>query len=332
MPLVDTPTITDPNEIVDCFANGRIVKFDARKTHKCDEFDREPNFWREKHGDAIVAVQVQSKLVQSMLDEVFNRHKPGEHVDVKEIRDVTRKIGSMKQAVRFGQCKKPLREVLDTIQNEFPNEQIDTSYAYTSLTVEQHRRKQARLRSYAVANSKRFEEFRVETHPVFDRWYFLYNWLWFGWSSGELHLDEFDNNIVQLSGRKLILLYEPGLTAAIDGGHYLTKVASDAPLAPDVLASHRLLKYLPYHLVELGPGDGVVVPAGAYHAVLGLSHDCVTVNTFCVHHYNKKKSPQPTYTFPTGPKGAQLWGLKVARHIYDLTGLVLIKLGPYEFC
>lgn len=56
--------------------------------------------------------------------------------------------------------------------------------------------------------------------PFTAAWRVIHSFAWVGSSAGGLHFDEMDNILIQLEGRKDVLVYPPELTDAISGEHY----------------------------------------------------------------------------------------------------------------
>src|SRR5262249_14737898 len=64
-----------------------------------------------------------------------------------------------------------------------------------------------RMKLYGAVNTKRLpgSEFHM---PWQNAWAEVFNFVWFGTSSGGLHYDGFDNTLFQLKGTKSILLFD----------------------------------------------------------------------------------------------------------------------------
>jgi hypothetical protein len=185
-----------------------------------------------------------------------------------------------------------------------------------------------RTYAYGVANSRTWKGFHFEYHRVYESWKAVFSFLWIGLSPGGIHYDPIDNTLLQLRGTKKILVFHPDLTDAVDGDTYPSKFNPTTFLSPTILESHRFMKFLPYSIVELKPGDGVTIPARAYHAPFACSHDSISLNSFL--QPNLRSGP-----FPRDKRSRmrlKTWLLfRFSRSLYSLTGLKPVRLGPYEF-
>ncbi|MEP7307010.1 MAG: cupin-like domain-containing protein [Acidobacteriota bacterium] len=183
-----------------------------------------------------------------------------------------------------------------------------------------------RMELYGAVNTKRLPKFEFRM-PWGEAWAEVFNFVWFGASSGGLHYDGFDNTLFQIKGTKVVLLFDVRLTDVVDGRHYPRSFDSLRPLSQDAVKHNRYLEHLPYHIVELGPGDGITIPARAYHAPFATSFDSISVNGLLVPRLSGRPAP-----FDVRARSRSLsFDLKASRKIFALTGKTLRRAGPYEF-
>jgi Cupin-like domain len=184
-----------------------------------------------------------------------------------------------------------------------------------------------RLRAYAVVNARALHGFSF-TFPASHRaWKEAFCFVWFGLSAGSMHFDEMDNTLIQVRGTKRVFLFDSRFTDEVDGGHYVTKFDAQNPLSRASREARPSLATIPYHVVDLEPGQGLVIPARAYHAAAATSHDSISVSSFLLPHLIRGP-------FPPGGRAISLrdWAEMLAsRRLFDVTGRKLCRRGPYEY-
>ncbi len=108
--------------------------------------------------------------------------------------------------------------------------------------------------------------------------------LWVGASSGSLHYDERDNVLLQLSGTKRVVLFPLEHAGACRMHAVMSRLPNHSSynqsfLTAGARASNAALAAAAHYMVELQPGDALVIPAGVPHAPVG-SLDSVSLNMF----------------------------------------------------
>jgi hypothetical protein len=309
----------DRQAILRAITEKRVVKFEASAVLPSAPFGEPLHYWAEQHGDAPV-----------------HRHRLTEAY----ARDVERVLGALAPDAELDLRRLPLREGQKTLAHTetslaamletmrcYADYQPDTSYATIKVSCAEQREMYRRLGAYGVTNARNLAPSWTPSSP-FERWKRAYNFLWFGLSPGGMHYDPFDNMLIQLSGRKQVLIYHPDLCDAVDGSIFVTRFPLCSPHAPEVLEEHRLLQHLPYYKVELTPGTGVVLPARAYHAPLALTHDSISLNTFLFPYYARE--PRQFQNSRVASLALQAF-MGFASLAYETLGLKLISVGPYDW-
>lgn len=241
---------------------------------------------------------------------IFNKKKP-KPKHLKYLKDVL-----FAKSHRLGDLLHALHDYKDIC--------IDNSF--TELTADKLKRSYA----YGVTNVNCLKGVNLTPLQLFNQWRMSFNFLWVGLSAGVMHYDELDNFLAQINGTKEVIIFSPRLTNVIDGHHFPTSFDPSGIFAKQTLDNHPFLKYLPYYRVKLNPGDGVVIPSGAYHLPLATSYDSLSINTFLVPkifkgikpHKHGKAHKHKLLTYNA------LWA---SRKIHQLCGLGLFRVGPYEF-
>ena len=183
-----------------------------------------------------------------------------------------------------------------------------------------------RMELYGAVNARRLPKFEFRV-PWEEAWSEVFNFVWFGASSGGLHYDGFDNTLFQIKGTKSVLLFDVRLTDVVDGQHYPRSFDAMRPFSQDAIKNNHYLEHLPYSIVKLRPGDGITIPARAYHAPFATSFDSISVNGLLLPRRSGRPAP-----FDVRAHSRSLWfGLKASRKIFSWTGKTLRRSGPYEF-
>jgi len=299
---------------------GKCAKFDVRPYYDGDLLDLTLEDWRQKWGDSILFTH---GLHQERLQEIedhFASLKQGDPI-------VAPKPIKKKAASRGKAAAITLAELLEKIKSYEGHRRSpiwDREFESTEEGMQFYRL----YDSYAVTNVRTMPAFSFNLDKICSQWKSVFNFLWVGPSSGGMHFDEFDNFLVQIHGTKSVLIYAPELTPLVDGDHYVKKFSGTKPLAPSTLAEHEYMKYLPFTIVDLRPGEGVVIPAGAYHSAYATSFDSISINSLLVPRLFR--GPMP-YLRHLKPSIFVCWSIWLSRKLYSLFGYRLIKLGPYEF-
>ncbi len=110
--------------------------------------------------------------------------------------------------------------------------------------------------------------------PVFQGWKTQVPVLWVGSAPPNLHYDAWDNLLIQVSGRKRVIVYEAKDTLHIPTNKYVSAV-----LQQEGIATGKSAQNVPYYETWVEPGDAVAIPCGSLHSVYG-SRDSVSVNCF----------------------------------------------------
>ncbi|HTI68234.1 MAG TPA: cupin-like domain-containing protein [Caulobacteraceae bacterium] len=93
-----------------------------------------------------------------------------------------------------------------------------------------------------------------------------------------LHHDLTNNLLLQLVGRKVVLMAPPGETPRLYNDHHVYSRIRDLT-APDVLARFPKLEGVRVHRVALDPGDALFIPLGWWHQVSALDFSVTITHT-----------------------------------------------------
>jgi hypothetical protein len=93
-----------------------------------------------------------------------------------------------------------------------------------------------------------------------------------------LHHDLTNNLLIQLVGRKSVLMAAPGETPKLYNDHHVYSRIRDLT-EPDIVARFPKLDGLQVHRVVLEPGDALFVPLGWWHQVTTLEFSVMLTNT-----------------------------------------------------
>jgi ribosomal protein L16 Arg81 hydroxylase len=93
-----------------------------------------------------------------------------------------------------------------------------------------------------------------------------------------LHHDLTNNLLLQLVGRKVVLMAAPGETPKLYNDHHVYSRIRDLT-APDVLKHYPKLDGVRVHRVLLSPGDALFIPLGWWHQVRALDFSITITHT-----------------------------------------------------
>src|SRR6185436_18907952 len=93
-----------------------------------------------------------------------------------------------------------------------------------------------------------------------------------------LHHDLTNNLLLQLVGRKVVLMAAPGETPKLYNDHHVYSRVRDLS-EPDVLARFPRLNGIRVHRVLIGPGDALFIPLGWWHQVTSLDFSVTITHT-----------------------------------------------------
>ena len=111
--------------------------------------------------------------------------------------------------------------------------------------------------------------------PMFSSWQEMATVLWIGGSlSPVLHFDGWDNLLIQLAGRKQLIVYDPAHTRQLSKGSGVRATSQLDGRATGVSA-----KGVRYYESWLEPGESLAIPCGALHSLKG-SPDSLSLNCF----------------------------------------------------
>jgi len=139
-----------------------------------------------------------------------------------------------------------------------------------------------------------------------------HNLLWFGGTTGGAHYDIQDNLLVQISGESTALVFPPNCS----GG--LWQVGGSRATVEWLIKQGR---YVPYFVVPMKPGDGLVIPSNAVHVVTSKDPHRIDMNFFLEPKFGRMRWPSaPANYFTTADPGTlsqrALW-LKTVRELWD---------------
>lgn len=154
--------------------------------------------------------------------------------------------------------------------------------------------------------------------------------LWVRISTNNVHCDEFNNVLIQISGRKQVLAFSPEASNEISRSHFVWMKNHADVFDPENVAEYPALARVPWHLETLNPGEALVIPSGAYHAVVGLEPDTTAVNAFLAPRLrNNYLGPHARKYVPL-PWWMTNLGIRASIHSYRLTRRPLFRAGHYE--
>lgn len=322
-PRLCAPEAKTLEEVLAACDEQRIVTFDAKLIMDTERFDLSLSYWKENYGDVPINRHSYRPDYHDAILEFLDRHAEDVEIDVRSLPLPKKKRLSALPGLPFQRDPVPLRDMIELLESRYAELQdVDDSFARARLPCRRIREGVERQLAFGVFNT-RPTGIEWGFHDSFKRWRQTYNWLWFGLSFGTLHTDEFDNMLVQLSGKKVILLYERDFSDLIgNGGHYIRNFPPQSPLSVEAQEAHPCLGYIPYYYVTLEPGTGVTIPRRAYHAPLALSHDSVSLATFIRPYLKNERRELVAW--------ARNIVMECCEYAYRFAGLRLMRLGPYE--
>jgi hypothetical protein len=348
--IADTPDplslpvpVCDIDELPEVLRKGMVAKFDARAKFPRDVYEWDLAEWTRRFGTALASVHAfHEKAELAAQRYVTQCADEGVLVSLRKLNEVLHEAASFEKQVKkragkrghsyratfLGRRRSSIATIVEEMRR-FASERLDITFKKETVTPEEAKSYLRKFSgAYGVINTREIPGWNYTYPSVYQKWPLVFNFLWLGLSVGGLHWDAFDNTLIQLRGRKRLLVFSPDLTSAIDGGQYITKFDSKNTLAPSNLASHKFLRHLPYYMVELEPGEGVVLPARAYHAAGALTHDSMSLNSFLLPHPSRGPLPYDKLA-PYGWVDSTAFAL--SRALHSLAGIKLISVGPYNF-
>ncbi len=183
---------------------------------------------------------------------------------------------------------------------------------------------------YGVVNSKRVYNKNLVDGTLKKLHRHQINFMWLGMSPGGLHCDYFDNVLVQLHGKKRIIIFKPEVADDISPEHYVDLPKNQEILSPENIKACSWIKPENYYDVTLNPGEAVSIPNVAYHSASAITADSVSLNVFftpkigggCMSKYARKENSKPWFVTNTM--------ISMSRLYYRFTNRSLLKTGHYE--
>ena len=183
---------------------------------------------------------------------------------------------------------------------------------------------------YGVVNIRRLTKKRFIQPNFLKNFGHSFSFLWMGLSPGGFHFDEFNNVLLQLSGRKRVVCFDPIYADTISHDHYLTILDDDSLFSDKNIQAYPGLAKVPYFEAELKAGDALILPSAAYHAPKAMSFDSVSLNAFFtprlqksyLSRHSRKETPFPWMIINTA--------ISLSKLSYQLVHYPLIKNGHYE--
>ncbi|MEM9387916.1 MAG: cupin-like domain-containing protein [Pseudomonadota bacterium] len=183
---------------------------------------------------------------------------------------------------------------------------------------------------YGVLNSKRVHNSKLVAGPLEKLHRHQLNFLWLGMSPGGLHCDYFDNVLMQLHGKKRIIIFKPEVSDEISQETYVKLPSSQDILSPDNIRACPWIDPANYYDVTLNPGEAVSIPNRAYHSASAITADSVSLNVFftpkigggCVSPYGRKEDGNPWWLTNAV--------MSLSGIYFRLTNRSLLKTGHYE--
>jgi hypothetical protein len=342
-PLSLPVPVCEIDELPEVLKNGMIAKFDARTKFRSDIYRWDLDEWKRRFGGATANVHAfDEKAEVAARRYVEQCEREGLDVSLRRLTQVIHEAVSfetkikkrggkrdqMHRATPFVDKQSSIATIVDEMQS-FADERLDVTFKKEAVTPKEAKSSLRKHQgAYGVINTREIPGWDYTFPSVYQKWPMTFSFLWLGLSPGGLHWDPADNTLIQLRGRKRVIVFSPDLTSAIDGGKYITKFDPKNVLAPSNLASHKFLRHLPYYLVDLQPGEGVVLPARAYHGPAALTHDSMSLNSFLIPH--PTKGPLP-YDKSASFGRLTTTALALSRAMYSVAGLKLARIGPYHF-
>ncbi len=182
---------------------------------------------------------------------------------------------------------------------------------------------------YAAVNTRRILKQDLVGGLIGSEHEHQFGFLWLGFSQGGLHCDHFNNILVQVHGRKRLTVFPPNVSDQISPAHFVPLPNTYDIFCPENIERNEWLKHLPHYVIDMNPGDAVVIPSTAYHSASALSVDSVSVNSFFTprdgKYLNKwvrkiNKVPWPVTNAFIG----------LSRWTFSTFGFPIVKFGHYE--
>jgi ribosomal protein L16 Arg81 hydroxylase len=103
------------------------------------------------------------------------------------------------------------------------------------------------------------------------------------WMGGQgtftpLHHDLTNNLLLQIVGRKRLLLVAPGATPRLYNDHHVYSQIRDL-LEPGILSRYPKLEGIHVHQIMLNPGEALFIPLGWWHQVSSLDFSVTITHT-----------------------------------------------------
>ena len=155
--------------------------------------------------------------------------------------------------------------------------------------------------------------------PFAAAWAHVHSFVWIGGSPGTVHYDLFDNVLIQLQGRKDVLVIPASHTEELGGQQEHTGLLAFA-LAKPLLRKYPALRAHARY-VTLEAGEGLVIPCGAYHAPTARTWDSLSINAF-LHGGPRTNAHARKYSE---------WMDDAGEVLYDPNRNLKFVAGPYEF-
>lgn len=187
-----------------------------------------------------------------------------------------------------------------------------------------------RAKYHGVVNVKRLGEKNAIREAFTRHFASSFSFLWVGISTNNLHCDEFNNVLIQVSGRKQVLVFSPEASNEISRSHFVWMKNHKDVFAQENIAEYPELARVPWHLETLNPGDALVIPSGAYHAVIGLEPNTTAVNAFLAPRLRNNHLGPHSRKYVPLPWWLINLGIRISIHAYRLTGHPLFRAGHYE--
>ncbi len=184
---------------------------------------------------------------------------------------------------------------------------------------------------YGVINTRRMTDTHLATWEFRKQFRHVMYFLWMGLSSGRPHYDWFDNILLQLSGRKLVIVFPARVCDKISHKMRLDIVDSNYLFSKQNLETYTWISELPYYEVILNPGEAITIPTAAYHSVTALSTDSVSANVFVTPKSNNVFCNQFALNRRKHPWWMTNTKLSLSKLSYQLANKALWRSGPYEF-
>lgn len=297
--------VATPRDVTRRFANGEVFAFDA--------------------GDCLL--RADPFLSQFRLEHLMRNH-PTLMVNTTKSQATVAKDGSrfspsyMKEVADIPP-QVSIQAIVKTL-DELDRVTVDADY-----TGKHFDGRPALFKAYGLFNVNRACQRRCEYYhkpKLFQPWGLCLSFVWVGLSSGGMHFDRFDNVLLQLTGKKQMLIYPPHLTDLISGDQYYKHFVSH--LSEESRRENAWIDKLPYYLKVLEPADAIAVPSGAYHCPLGLTKDSVSINFFLVP--TVCGSPAPSaYGKPMAyPKA--VWRMLYVAFVHKCLGVKLVQNSLYD--